>query len=1109
MKFETRHKKEEIYATYLREIGGIKFTAREVDIIACIINNRGNKKIASLLSISHRTVETHIRSMVQKIGYGSRDQLIDLANKSGKLVLITQYYLALLIQDLFNRQFQKVGKIINKQAHTYLIYCLGINTEEEKLLKQLVEYLKVANVNLNIATELSNGGETVKNNLYILSDKLLKTISLDEGIFILFDKNLDCSLIKDIEYIDLCQEKDYYISLFKLLKKIVAKPEIEEVIKEFNIEYQSIINFREHKSLTDNSLTTSSLSLIKKALNKKFIFLLSCLVCLSIFTSGIIPNKTTAQKVIRSSFIIPHKSVLLERTSIIAKIKEKLNNKDDIKTVVLVGTGGAGKTTLARLYASKEGATVIWEINAETKDSITDSFEDLGYALAKTKEQKLELKAILEIQDLNKKQTQLVYFIRNQLKTYTNWVLIFDNVESFADIKNYFPYEGETWGKGKIILTTRNSTIANNSYIGANQVVFLENLNPVEQLQLFTKILNAEDMHNYSKVEQDKIKSFLQNIPPYPLDVSTAAYYIKEIGITYEEYLNRKEQCSQGFVINQEDIIKEKSNYIKNRYAIVTLSLKHLIEKSPDFASLLLLISMVDSQNIPRSLLDAYKDKIIIDNFLNKISTYSIIYKNDLKNNDNFTLSLHRSTQAIILSYLTTTLELKNDSQLIEFIATTLEQYIHLVLETEDLVLIRQMLPHITSFVEKSVVNERIKAYLRSKIGHIYWAVYLDNAKAAHILQQALSVQEQYYKEPNPHTAYTLGELGIAYRLLGNDEKSQHYIERSIELYKRYYKNEDCIEIARLLVTSTGFHKRSDYQKTVDDYYKGLSVYKKYYGEDHIKTAWIYSGLGAFYRMWGKYNKSKDFLEKTIAIHENTEIKNKIEYAWLIINLGVIYQNIGDLMKAKELIEEGLSIYKKNLKENNIEIAWGQIHLAITYGHLGNWQKAKHIIEEYLPYYTQYYDHSHENIAWILEKLGIVYRELKDFSSAYEKFSQSRNIYKKRYGDNSIQVALSLYNIGKTKFLEADLNTAEEYLNKALEILENSHQDKAYRVLETLIELYKQQAANAKNYRDNTKSQVYYSKKTQECVNKLLIILENNFPENSPYVNKIKQKLGI
>lgn len=38
-------------------VNGVKITPREIEVISCIINVRGAKKIATILSISLRTVE--------------------------------------------------------------------------------------------------------------------------------------------------------------------------------------------------------------------------------------------------------------------------------------------------------------------------------------------------------------------------------------------------------------------------------------------------------------------------------------------------------------------------------------------------------------------------------------------------------------------------------------------------------------------------------------------------------------------------------------------------------------------------------------------------------------------------------------------------------------------------------------------------------------------------------------------------------------------------------------------------------------------------------------------------------------------------------------------
>jgi DNA-binding CsgD family transcriptional regulator len=63
---------ESIYSKHLATINGIKFTRREIDVIACLLSARGTSKIASLLSIAVRTVVTHIRNIMLKLECNSR-----------------------------------------------------------------------------------------------------------------------------------------------------------------------------------------------------------------------------------------------------------------------------------------------------------------------------------------------------------------------------------------------------------------------------------------------------------------------------------------------------------------------------------------------------------------------------------------------------------------------------------------------------------------------------------------------------------------------------------------------------------------------------------------------------------------------------------------------------------------------------------------------------------------------------------------------------------------------------------------------------------------------------------------------------------------------------
>ncbi len=105
-----------LYEEHLNLIKWIKFRYREIEIIACIIHNRGEKKIALLLSLSPRTVGTHIHNIMLKLGCNSREYIIDFIEKSGKLLPIKQYYILLLLQLAFRKQLIRVGKELNKSC---------------------------------------------------------------------------------------------------------------------------------------------------------------------------------------------------------------------------------------------------------------------------------------------------------------------------------------------------------------------------------------------------------------------------------------------------------------------------------------------------------------------------------------------------------------------------------------------------------------------------------------------------------------------------------------------------------------------------------------------------------------------------------------------------------------------------------------------------------------------------------------------------------------------------------------------------------------------------------------------------------------------------------
>ncbi|MFN2545043.1 MAG: LuxR C-terminal-related transcriptional regulator, partial [Actinomycetota bacterium] len=63
-------------STVPEALRGRGVTSREMDVLRLLVQGLGNREIAARLFISHRTVETHVASLMRKLDAGSRDQLV-------------------------------------------------------------------------------------------------------------------------------------------------------------------------------------------------------------------------------------------------------------------------------------------------------------------------------------------------------------------------------------------------------------------------------------------------------------------------------------------------------------------------------------------------------------------------------------------------------------------------------------------------------------------------------------------------------------------------------------------------------------------------------------------------------------------------------------------------------------------------------------------------------------------------------------------------------------------------------------------------------------------------------------------------------------------------
>jgi tetratricopeptide (TPR) repeat protein len=982
-----------IYREYLKEINNIEFTYREIDVMACMLHNRGEKKIASILSISPRTVSVHVRNIALKISGNSRENIIDFIENSGRIPKIKKYYLFILAQNLFHNSLSKISHKLLEQKILIHFDIENIDSVNMTALKELSQDLSLAGIILDFGT---NNKQNYDFEIKLLGrDRYFQ--NSQENLWIKLSPEQG-EAHNDISATDLSSEANYYKSVFCIISKVLDPHLLAPIREEFTEKYQAIFdNFGlsstviQNRPLDHMTADKKIQFFIVAAIAVTSVVVIFILYQLSVF--GL--NKENG---IRSSLPLPHKSILLDRSDIMDEISSKCSKKDTINTAVLLGAGGLGKTTIARKFAKKSNAPVIWEINCETTDSILSSFEQLAYFLSQNPEERNELLNINKNQNQDEKKNKLVFFLSQRIKKHEKWTIIYDNLKSFHDIEAYFQYDSQIWGNGDIIITTTDENITNNIYINPNNVIHVDSLSNKEKLYLFKSILSDSSI---LETNAENIEEFLENIPPFPLDVSLTAYYIRENNISMNQYLSELTLNRKHLFSEQKNILQNIGNYTNTRYDIVRLSITNIMKSDKDFTNLLFATCLLNSHNIPKELLYSYSSKEVADEFLRELKRFSLITYDNKSNHSYF--SIHRNTKAIILEYLLN--EYYSDESVLQTTINGIAHALVLCSENEikkyDIPILRPLILHIETFLNHSKgVSELCLADLYKQLGVCYFNIGIYN-KAEDSLAKSIEKYHKIYGQTHVQSASAAARLAGVYRNIGNSFKAKELLESAAAIYQKTYGS-DNIHYAWILVYLGSIYENiGNYDIAEQNIKQALKIYQEYYGvKDHIKISWASSYLGEIYTSMGKYHDAIKILEKSLKAYQAYYKEDNTKIAWLSVKLGSAYSKIGEHYKALGLFESSLLTYQKQYGDSCLEAAWCYIHIGKTYSDIGKLDKAREAMDIGLKIYSNYFTYDHIIVAWAKFYSGCLYIKSGDNEKAGQNLSNAQSVYSMHYGPN-------------------------------------------------------------------------------------------------------------
>lgn len=955
-----------------------RFSFREVQIISFLVHGYSTKHIALFFDLSPRTVDNHLRNILYKIDGNTRQDIVSYIQKESLDSLYQCFFKTLQYHKKFEEQLGDLKAVLLPTIKNQLILLRSQGTA----LAFLLDFMRTSfqAVGFIVAKEGEANDANAEKYTRIVSIDIkerdqgacvaVKTDAEDEESSIDFPhkvKNLD----------DVLQ---FYTGFFAALKEMPLQKDQHGKIK---AALDAFSGQSQNSQISDGGGGKATPPTPKK---RSYLWIL--LGSILILCVGFIALKYAQKPLpqIRSDIILPQHKFFLERKNYQKKLSHAFGAKGPIQVTLVTGIGGAGKTTIVRQFLNHRKADVIWEISADSKNTIRQSFEELAAKLAQTPALQEQLAQILQQKDRLQREKNIIAFVRKELHN-RSWILFFDGVHSFADIKHVFPCDPKLWGRGNVIITSRNTHLRNARQI--HTVIPLEGLSMEEGAHLFS--INLDQSCEKKSCARDlEIKKFLSEIPPYPLDILIAAHYMRSTHISPQVYVGTLKKREASFEHMQQQILKDVGAYQLTRSKIIQLAVDQMIGDNSRYQHLLIFIAHCYGQSISRDLLAKIESPLVVDSFIYALKKFSLIDSDD--NPLSPQIIMHKSIQAELRDYM----QRFSDAKILgEKVMKALYIEAQKAIYRENFDAMKALYIHVKAFLKNKKNNSTISFYLLKSCFAIMNYYLGEDQAAIQQLKDCISFFE-HKRTFKTHLAQLYTYLGNEVRRKGQYGKSMQYYQKSMALFGKEGKGR------------YGYAKAAAY-------------------------------LGRVYEKLGRYAASKQQLEKAYRIFKTLPHEH-IQMGWIQSQLGkALYRN-GDYERSIMLYEKSIQNYKQ--AQNMVGLSWVYGRIALSYTMVSRYEKALAYIDESLKICHNYFHPNHVYLAKALFKAAIYHKNKNEYARAEDYFMKSLRILIALKRENNPHMADFYYELGDFYVRTQQREKALHYLEKGIRIYKSFNADK-------------------------------------------------------------------
>jgi len=208
-------------------------------------------------------------------------------------------------------------------------------------------------------------------------------------------------------------------------------------------------------------------------------------------------------------------------------------------------------------------------------------------------------------------------------------------------------------------------------------------------------------------------------------------------------------------------------------------------------------------------------------------------------------------------------------------------------------------------------------------MGLVYINDLNDSRQALERSERALSMQQAM--SDDWAEALTLGNMGLAYLMLGEARKSLEYYQKPLTVWRKTgYRSREALILHN---TGRAYEDLGAYQRAMGHYLGALALYRA--SQNRGGEAEELNSIGFVNRLLGEWKKALEYYSQALLLWRATGDSRR--EAITLSNIGIAYASLNETEKALENYQQALKLHREagNLRSEAVTLEMiGELHAA-------------------------------------------------------------------------------------------------------------------------------------------------------------------------------------